>query len=47
MSECIFCRIVAGESPATVVKRTDRLLALRDVSPQAHNGVRQKKRRRV
>lgn len=35
MSECIFCRIVAGEIPATVVKRTDRLLAFRDVSPQA------------
>lgn len=35
MSECIFCRIVAGEIPATVVKRTDRFLAFRDVSPQA------------
>jgi histidine triad (HIT) family protein len=35
VSECIFCRIVAGEIPATVVKRTDRFLAFRDVSPQA------------
>ena len=34
-SDCIFCKIVAGEIPATVVKRTDRLLAFRDVSPQA------------
>lgn len=34
-SDCIFCKIVAGEIPATVVKRTDRLLAFRDVGPQA------------
>ena len=34
-SDCIFCKIAAGEIPATVVKRTDRLLAFRDVSPQA------------
>lgn len=34
-SDCIFCKIVAGEIPATVVQRTDRLLAFRDVGPQA------------
>lgn len=34
-SDCIFCKIVAGEIPATVVRRTDRLLAFRDVGPQA------------
>ena len=34
-SDCIFCKIVAGEIPATLVKRTDRLVAFRDVSPQA------------
>ena len=34
-SDCIFCKIVAGEIPATVVTRTDRLLAFRDVGPQA------------
>jgi histidine triad (HIT) family protein len=34
-SDCLFCKIVAGEIPATLVKRTDRLVAFRDVSPQA------------
>jgi histidine triad (HIT) family protein len=34
-SDCIFCKIVAGEIPATLVKRTDRLVAFRDVSPAA------------
>jgi histidine triad (HIT) family protein len=34
-SDCIFCKIVAGEIPATLVKRTDRMVAFRDVSPQA------------
>ena len=35
MSECLFCRIVAGEVPATVVAETDRTLAFRDIGPQA------------
>lgn len=32
---CIFCKIVAGEIPATIVKRADGMLAFKDVSPQA------------
>lgn len=35
MSECLFCRIVAGEIPATVVLDTDEVLAFRDISPAA------------
>ena len=35
MSDCLFCRIVAGEIPATVVLDTERVLAFRDISPQA------------
>lgn len=35
MSSCLFCRIVAGEIPATVVAETARTLAFRDVAPQA------------
>ena len=35
MSDCLFCRIVAGEVPATVVAETDRTIAFRDISPQA------------
>ena len=35
MTDCLFCRIVAGELPADVVHETDRTLAFRDVGPQA------------
>jgi histidine triad (HIT) family protein len=35
VSECIFCRIVGGEIPATVVRRSDRVLAFRDLNGQA------------
>lgn len=33
--DCLFCRIVAGEVPATILRASDRLIAFRDVSPQA------------
>ena len=32
---CVFCKIAAGEIPATVVKRADGMLAFKDLSPQA------------
>jgi histidine triad (HIT) family protein len=32
---CVFCRIVAGEIPATLVKEGERVLAFRDLNPQA------------
>ena len=35
MTECLFCAIVAGEIPATTVLETDRILAFRDIDPQA------------
>jgi histidine triad (HIT) family protein len=34
-SACIFCRIAAGDIPATVVKRADGMLAFKDLNPQA------------
>ena len=34
-SQCLFCRIVAGEIPADVVLETASTLAFRDISPQA------------
>jgi histidine triad (HIT) family protein len=34
-NDCLFCRIVAKEIPATVVHETDTTLAFRDISPQA------------
>jgi histidine triad (HIT) family protein len=35
MSDCLFCRIVAGEIPATVVRESEHTLAFRDIAPQA------------
>ena len=32
---CLFCRIVAGDVPAEIVKIGERVLAFRDVNPQA------------
>ncbi len=34
-SSCIFCAIVAGRIPAEVVHRGERVLAFRDLHPQA------------
>ena len=34
-SDCLFCKIVAGDIPATVVRESERTLAFRDISPQA------------
>lgn len=34
-SDCLFCKIVAGEIPATVVHETPTTLAFRDIAPQA------------
>ncbi len=33
--DCLFCRIVAGEIPATVVHETGTTLAFRDIGPKA------------
>ena len=35
MSDCLFCRIVAGEIPAKLVHEDDDVIAFRDVHPQA------------
>lgn len=34
-NDCLFCRIVAGDVPATVVAQSESALAFRDISPQA------------
>jgi histidine triad (HIT) family protein len=34
-AECLFCRIVAGEIPASVVAENADAVAFRDISPQA------------
>jgi len=35
MSDCLFCKIVAGEIPSTKVYEDDKVLAFRDIAPQA------------
>jgi histidine triad (HIT) family protein len=35
VADCLFCSIVAGEIPATVVRDDELTLAFRDVNPQA------------
>ena len=35
MTDCLFCRIVAGEIPAAIVKRSDAALAFRDIDAKA------------
>jgi histidine triad (HIT) family protein len=34
-ADCIFCRIVAGQLPADVVRTGERVLAFRDLNPKA------------
>jgi histidine triad (HIT) family protein len=34
-ADCLFCKIVSGEVPATVLRETDTTVAFRDINPQA------------
>jgi histidine triad (HIT) family protein len=35
VADCLFCRIVAGEIPATIVYQNDDVVAVKDITPQA------------
>ena len=35
MSDCLFCKIVAGQIPSTKVYEDETVLAFRDIAPQA------------
>jgi histidine triad (HIT) family protein len=35
MADCLFCRIVSGEIPGNIVYQDERLVAFRDINPQA------------
>jgi histidine triad (HIT) family protein len=35
MGDCLFCRIVAKEIPATIVHETEKTLGFRDIHPKA------------
>ncbi|HYC50338.1 MAG TPA: histidine triad nucleotide-binding protein [Gemmatimonadaceae bacterium] len=34
-SQCLFCRIIAGEIPAGIVAQNEHCVACRDINPQA------------
>jgi histidine triad (HIT) family protein len=35
MADCLFCKIIAHDIPASIVYEDDRLLAFNDINPQA------------
>ncbi|MCD8144969.1 MAG: histidine triad nucleotide-binding protein [Oscillospiraceae bacterium] len=35
MSDCLFCKIIAGEIPSSIVYEDDTVFAFRDIDPQA------------
>lgn len=35
MTDCLFCKIAAGDIPADIVYESDTALAFRDINPQA------------
>ena len=35
MDDCIFCKIIKGEIPSTKVFENDKVLAFKDIAPQA------------
>ena len=52
--DCLFCKIVAGTIPATIVRQTQTTIAFRDINPQApthvliipHGALRERRRAR-
>ena len=39
MSDCLFCKIAAGDIPADTIHETESTLAFRDINPQAPSHV--------
>lgn len=35
MTECLFCKIIAGDIPAAIVYQDDHVVAFNDINPQA------------
>lgn len=35
MSDCLFCKIVAGEIPSDIMYEDDKIIAFRDINPKA------------
>lgn len=34
-TDCVFCKILAGDIPADIIYESDRAIAFRDINPQA------------
>jgi len=35
VDDCLFCRVIAGQVPGAIVHQDDRVVAFRDINPQA------------
>lgn len=35
MSDCLFCKIIAGDIPADIVYQDDKILVFKDINPKA------------
>ena len=35
MSDCLFCKVIAGQIPATIVHQDDDVVVIKDINPQA------------
>ena len=35
MADCLFCKIIAGQIPGAIVYQDDRVVAFKDINPQA------------
>jgi histidine triad (HIT) family protein len=35
VADCLFCKLIAGQIPATIVHQDDHLVAFKDITPQA------------
>jgi histidine triad (HIT) family protein len=35
MSDCLFCKVIAGQVPGAIVHQDDRLVVFKDINPQA------------
>ena len=35
MDDCLFCKIISGKIPGAIVHQDDRLVAFKDINPQA------------
>ena len=47
MADCLFCKIIAGEIPGAIVYQDERVVAFKDINPQAPTHVLAVPRRHI